>query len=373
MKRLSLIFLLLSLISVSQAQYTLHLLVTTPNTPDTIYLAGNINSWDPAAGAYRLTSDGNGKKTLIIKSLPPGNYQFKFTRGSWNKVETNTKGEDIPNREIDLHRDTTLALTIDAWKDQFAAAPKHHTASAQVRILDTAFFIPQLHRYRRIWVYLPGSYHTGKNKHYPVLYMQDGQNLFDEQTASFGEWGIDECLDTLQQTTGRDCIIIGIDHGGDHRITEYDPYDNAQYGTGEGDAYAKFLVATLKPFIDSSYRTLKDPQHTYIAGSSLGALIALYAVMKYPRTFGAAGIFSPAFWIAPPLNNQLQHTQWNTPHRFYCYAGEKESARMTSDMDTVIDILKKYNEVFRSVNPRGQHSEKYWRQAFPAFYTWLVR
>jgi len=368
---------LLLILSHLHAQFSLRLILTSPktNSPDSIYVAGSFNNWNPSDIAYRLTPIDNNKKTILLKNIARGHYQFKLTRGSWDRVETTTKGEAVPNREITLNSDTTLMITIDAWKDQFAGTPKTHTASAQVRVIDTAFFMPQLNRHRRIWVYLPKSYQDHKDKYYPVLYMQDGQNLFDEQTAPFGEWGVDECLDTLQQLTGRECIIVGIDHGGDKRTTEYNPYDNAQYGKGEGDKYAAFLVTTLKPFIDNKFRTLRSPQNTYIAGSSLGALIALYAVMKYPGTFGAAGIFSPAFWIAPQLNDQLNHTVWETPHRFYFYAGEKESAHMVSDMDTISGIIRTQSqtEISRSTDPVGQHSEKYWRQHFNDFYTWLMK
>jgi predicted alpha/beta superfamily hydrolase len=214
---------------------------------------------------------------------------------------------------------------------------------------------------------------TGKQ--YPVLYMQDGQNLFNEQTAAFGEWGVDECLDTLQKQTGKDCIVVGIDNGGDKRNNEYNPYDNAQFGKGEGNQYVEFLVKTLKPFIDGKYRTLKDAPHTYIAGSSMGALISLYAEIKYPNVFGSAGVFSPAFWIAPQLNDDIAKANWATMQRFYFYAGGKESNTEVGDMDKVINLIqnKNHTEAYRSVYPLGQHNETYWRQEFDDFYRWLVR
>ncbi len=376
-KSVLLIIVLFLSAGLAKAQYSLRLIVTSVATKslDDIYIAGSFNNWNPGDADYKLKPFGRNRKAIVLKDIAAGPYQFKFTRGNWAHVETSPKGIDIANREVQLTSDTTINITIEGWKDDFPDKPKPNTATAQVQLLDTAFFIPQLNRHRRVWVYLPKSYNLYKGKQYPVLYMQDGQNLFNEQTAAFGEWGVDECLDTLQQQTGKDCIIVGIDNGGDKRNTEYNPWDNQQFGKGEGSQYADFLAKTLKPFIDGKFRTLKDAQHTYIAGSSLGGLIALYTEMKYPEVFGAAGIFSPAFWIAPQLNDELAKTKWSSFQRFYFYAGGKESNTMISDMDKVINVIQNKNhyEVTRSVYPLGQHNEKSWRDEFDDFYRWLVR
>src|SRR5215217_3183379 len=131
-----------------------------------------------------------------------------------------------------------------------------------VYIIDNAFYIPQLKRSRRIWLYLPADYSTAK-KHYPVLYMQDGQNLFEEWSAFGEEWGVDETLNNLKAK----CIVVGIDNGIDKRMNEYTLHDQERYGKGEGAHYLAFLVNTLKPYIDETYRTLPEQAHTYIAGS----------------------------------------------------------------------------------------------------------
>jgi predicted alpha/beta superfamily hydrolase len=118
--------------------------------------------------------------------------------------------------------------------------------------------MPQLGRQRRIWIYLPAGY-TSSPKRYPVIYMHDGQNLFDDYTSGYGEWGIDEMMDKVSPQN--QCIIVGIDHGGDFRVTEYDPYDS-KYGKGRGDDYVEFLVKALKPYIDAHYKTIADAKHT---------------------------------------------------------------------------------------------------------------
>lgn len=131
-----------------------------------------------------------------------------------------------------------IECAIATWRDDYPDEEKQHTASKNVRVLDTAFFMPQLNRSRRIWVYLPPGYDAGKRK-YPVLYMHDGQNLFDNFTSGFGEWGVDEWLDSLGLLGKQECIVVGIDNGS-KRLNEYNPFYNNEYGEGEGDRYLIF-------------------------------------------------------------------------------------------------------------------------------------
>jgi predicted alpha/beta superfamily hydrolase len=360
------------------SQYSIRLVVTDVATKklDDIYVMGSFNNWEPADNRYKLKPFGPTRRVIVLKDLPAGKYEFKFTRGGMDKVETTAKGEDIPNRVAEVNgADLSLDLQIPGWKDDYPDKPKPNTATAQVKLMDTAFVIPQLNRTRRIWLYLPKSYNSTKGKNYPVLYMMDGQNLFNEQTAAFGEWGVDECLDSLQKITGKECIVVGVDNGGAKRMQEYNPYDNEKYGQGEGRQYAAFLAQTLKPYIDQHYRTVKDAAHTWIAGSSMGGIISLYAVMQYPGVFGVAGVFSPAFWVAPAMYDDVVKTNWTTLPRFYFYAGGKESNTMVRDMDKMIALIEKKNryDLRRSYYPLGEHNEATWRREFADFYRWLVQ
>ncbi|WP_153800184.1 alpha/beta hydrolase [Foetidibacter luteolus] len=361
----------------SFGQYTVRLIVKEVGAKklDDIYIAGNFNDWNPHDFNYKLKPFGGTRKAIVLKNLAAGKYEFKFTRGAWEKVETTAKGEDIANRQVEVTADTSLEISIPGWKDDYPDKPKPYTATAQVKIIDTAFGIPQLGRTRRIWIYLPKSYASTKGKIYPVLYMHDGQNLFNERTAAFGEWGIDECLDSLQAKLKKECIVVGIDNGGDKRMTEYNPYDDAKYGKGEGNQYVDFLAQTLKPYIDKEYRTIKDPMHTYIAGSSMGGLISLYAVVKYPAVFGYAGIFSPAFWVAPKIYDDVKTVNWDKQRHFFFYAGGKESTSMVPDMKKMYNLISsKHNyDISEIVYPTGGHNEEAWRKYFPAFYEWLMR
>jgi len=377
MKNLIFIFLLSLSAILLKAQYSVRIIVnsiaTKPN--DAIYLSGNFNDWNPSDNNYKLKPFGGGRLVVVLNDIKPGSYEYKFTRGDWSKVETTAKGEEIDNRTVIINGDTSFEISIAGWKDDFPDKPIPNTASANVHLLDSAFFIPQLNRYRRIWVYLPAAYQKEKNKSYPVLYMQDGQNLFNEQTAAFqAEWGIDECLDTLAMQLHKECIVIGIDNDSTKRLNEYNPYDNDKYGKGEGKEYLDFVANTLKPFIDKNYRTLKDANHTFIAGSSMGALISMYALIQYPNVFGGAGIFSPAFWIAPEIYTDVTNAKWQKNFQVYFYAGEKESNRMAIDMQRMFNIIKQKNccRIEDVTFPLGQHNEKYWRNEFDDFYKWLT-
>lgn len=241
-----------------------------------------------------------------------------------------------------------------------------------VYIIDKAFYMPQLGRSRRIWLYLPPEYQTSKQS-YPVLYMQDGQNLFEDWSAFGEEWGIDETLNRLKEK----CIVVGIDNGGDKRINEYAVHDHEKYGKAEGSQYLSFLVNTLKPYIDETYRTLADREHTIIAGSSLGALISFYACLYYPQVFSAAGIFSPAFWIDPQLQEETKRLakQDNAPaQRFYFYYGEREGKEVTTQTAAMIRLMKtmEHYTLKTVINKEGTHTEAEWRTAFLSFYKWIM-
>ncbi len=369
----SIVFLAIAVFSL--AQYTVHISVDSLpsfySSDSSLYVAGSFNGWNPQDKNFRLQRDLNGKYFIEAK-LVAGNYEFKITRGSWNKVECKKNGADIANRVFKLSSDTTIKLIIEQWADRFVKKPKVSTASRNVHIIDTAFLIPQLQRTRRIWIYLPPDY-AGSQKKYPVLYMQDGQNVFDDSTSYAGEWGVDETLDSISSHS-KEIIVVAIDHGGAKRINEYCPYDMEKYGKGEGDLYLDFLVNTLKPFIDKKYHTLKDKQNTFIAGSSMGGLISMYAVLKYPKVFGGAGVFSPAFWIGPKIFDDIKSNGKQANSKIYFYCGGQENETMETDMEKAFEEMREISgsRMISNIRPDGKHTESVWREEFPLFYLWLM-
>ena len=339
-------------------------------TSDSIYLVGSFNNWNPKDNRFLLTKSA-GKPGITIE-LPKGMFEYKFTRGSWDAVESLDGGFPTQNRRIVVENNETVKVDIQHWADHFPKKAKQSTAGKNVHVIDTAFYIPQLKRHRRIWIYLPSGY-AGLRKKYPVLYMHDGQNIFDNATAGFGEWGVDEALDTLGPEH-KEIIVVGIDNGADKRLNEYSPYDMERYGKGEGDQYVDFIVKNLKPFIDKHYRTKKSEDHTYIAGSSMGGLISFHAILKYPKVFGGAGVFSPAFWITPQLKNIDPRIAKKVKGKIYFFAGAQESDEMVPDMLQVFEQMQQHSkaEMTSVIRAEGKHNEATWRDEFPLFYKWLL-
>src|SRR5688572_22896510 len=218
---------------------TLH--VTVPPDAGPVYLSGNLpelGPWNP--GKFPLHGTGPTRTTVL--ALPPNTtLEFKFTLGSWQTVETTSAGQDIANRTFTMPDSpfATFATTVAAFRaaSSRAATRPASTASPNVSILHPAFPIPQLDRTRRIWIYLPPDYATS-TKTYPVIYMHDGQNVFDAVTSFSGEWGVDETLDQLHTQGDHGAIVVAIDNGGAHRLGEYSPWRssaNPRYGGGDGD------------------------------------------------------------------------------------------------------------------------------------------
>ena len=336
-----------------------------------LFIAGSFNGWNPRDKNYQFQKNEEGNYFLEAK-LEEGNYEFKITRGGWDKVECKKGGADIQNRFLKLASDTTINMTVEEWADNIEKKPGVSTASKNVHIIDTAFLIPQLNRTRRVLIYLPPDYATSK-KRYPVLYMHDGQNVFDDLTSFAGEWGVDETLDSISDHRG-EMIVVAIDHGGTSRINEYCPYDMEKYGKGEGDKYVDFLVKTLKPFVDKNYRTLKSKQNTFIAGSSMGGLISMYAVLKYPKLFGGAGVFSPAFWIGPKIFDDIRTKGAKVNSKIYFYCGEQEGETMVSYTERAFSEMRKISKskMVCIIRSDGKHSEWVWKEEFPLFYLWLA-
>lgn len=245
----------------------------------------------------------------------------------------------------------------------------------QVQNVDSKVFTfdvpaPQFQKPRKIWIYLPQNYEATSQK-YPVIYMLDGQNLFDNQTAFAGEWQVDESLDQLKAKV----IIVGIEHGNDLRLSELTPFSNEKYGGGSADLFLDFIIQNLKPQIDSKFRTKTNSKNTAIFGSSLGGLFAYYAVVKHPEVFSKAGVFSPSFWFSNQIYELTEHAP-KIKAKIYLLCGDNESPDMVNEvnkMNYLLNVnrcscLKLTKKV---IVKNGQHNEKLWREQFQNAYLWL--
>ncbi len=366
------------------AQTTLRLPGLPPATPaGPVYVAGSFNNWQPGAASYALSRQPDGSYQLTLPATVLGPQEFKFTRGSWATAEADAHFQPLANRHADFGAPATLTLQVAGWEDQRpggAPAARPSTRAANVQIISDSFRLPQLGgRARRVWLYLPPGYARGHQR-YPVLYLQDGQNVFDDATAFAGEWGVDETLNRLAATGQRPVpgIVVAVDNGGERRLDEYSPWANAEYKKGgEGEQYVDFLALTLKPYIDAHYRTRPDAAHTAIAGSSMGGLIALYAGLKYPAVFGRVGVFSPAIWFAKDSLLAYERRRPAAPaSRFYFVAGPAESETMLPLMAAARNELLARGVPASHLRLRapadGRHAEWFWRREFGPAYRWLL-
>lgn len=197
----------------------------------------------------------------------------------------------------------------------------HHTVGSLKVAQDVVS--PQLHNERDIIVYLPPSYEVSQ-KRYPVLYMHDGQNLFDHATSFAGEWCVDEAMEMLAYEENLEAIVVGIPNMGVHRLDEYSPFVDPTLGGGDGNHYVAFIANTLKPLIDRDFRTLPQRRATGVMGSSMGGLISLYAFFRREDVFGFAGVMSPSFWFARGAIYSYVESASYLPGRIYLDAGTRE-------------------------------------------------
>lgn len=263
------------------------------------------------------------------------------------------------------------------------AQTNNSTRSANVTILDEAMAMPSLGRSRRIWLYLPPDYQSTRRR-YPVIYMQDGQNLFDRATSYAGEWQIDETLNRLAASGGTGAIVVGIDNGGVNRTAEYHPRLPWSGLPGQADAYLSFLIDTLKPLIDRRFRTLAEPNSTLIMGASSGATLALYAGMMRPDVFGRIGAFSTPLWLEPRLD-QIARTKkpYRRGARVFLVSGRDERVGdepkgiFAKDQPAMVAALiavgyRPGREVLSRIVDEGTHSEGFWASEFETAYRFLT-
>ena len=188
---------------------------------------------------------------------------------------------------------------------------------------------------------------------------------------------IDETLNSLHSQGDFGAIVVGIENGGSNRLNEYSPWNNPNYGGGEGEEFIQFISETLKPYIDTNFRTKTQPQFNALIGSSMGALISTFGAVEYPEFFNKIGSFSPAYWFAlNDLNNHISTTTNDVDNlKIYFVCGQNESSSMVSNVNTIKNtFLSKgvlNSNLFTKFDSYGTHTESYWKGEFSACYQWL--
>jgi predicted alpha/beta superfamily hydrolase len=250
---------------------------------------------------------------------------------------------------------------------------EEHTVAGQILVFPN-FHSPQLGNTRDIFVHVPPLYAVEPERRYPVIYMQDGQNLFDKHQSFSDEWRVDETLQQLSQE-GIEALVVGLPNTAE-RLDEYSPFVDGEHGGGRGDAYLQFIIESVKPRIDADFRTMPDRSATGILGSSMGGLISLYGLLTRPDAFGFAGVLSPAVWFADDAIRRTMEAMPQLPNvRLYMDVGTDE---LGADEGKSAEYLEKVRAVRDLLNAKGigdrllykeaegaTHSEQEWANRLP--------
>lgn len=292
---------------------------------DPVYLAGTMNKWNAGDAAWQLTKNCDGSLQVEVPYTMAGDtQQFKFTRGAWSKVEVDAQGYDVPNRTLAWDGTQQLvSLSIAKWADlEGGSKGSPPTATGDIRFHDIA--LANSTTTRRIRVYLPPDYKTNTSKQYPVLYMFDGQNLYDTKTSAYAmEWKVDETLEGyFKDGTTSGVIVVGIDNAGD-ALNRYDEYTAWNWThptlgavTARGKDFAAWVVNTVMPLVNTTYRTLPDRANTGLAGSSMGGYMTVYTGISYPEKFGKLASLSTVA-LDDPMQGQLLRAYVEAANKTY--------------------------------------------------------
>jgi predicted alpha/beta superfamily hydrolase len=311
---------------------TIQFAVTVPpETPryQKLYLSGSVTelgSW--RADGLELEKDDDGRYVKTIQLAGGVPVAYKVTRGSWNSVERGPDGVEMEDRTLNPTETQSIKIKVATWVDRGMAEPGKSTASGNIR-MHVGFHSTLLNNDRNLAVYLPPGYDDNPDKRYPVLYMQDGQNLYDTATSFAGvEWNADETAEQLINEGKIEPVIIVAVYNSPDRTEEYTPMQVSESDpVARGVYYGWFVAYEVKRFIDKTYRTLPDREHTAIAGSSLGGLIALDTARAHNDVFGACAAVSPALWSAEGelLSQWTADNDWMKGTRFWIDMGEGET------------------------------------------------
>jgi predicted alpha/beta superfamily hydrolase len=342
-------------------------ILTSQSLPDdsSVYITGNLSilgNWNPSA--IKMENTGNHSWYYTIKTNAVFPIEYKYTLGSWQKEGADASGRPLSNFIIRADRDTIINDNVLFWLNGTARKNSGQiTGTVKYHLKMEGKGIAQ----RDIIVWLPPCYALNKDVRYPVLYMQDGQNIFDPATSSFGvDWQIDEIADSLIRNKIIDpVIVVGIYNTKD-RMAEYTS------GTA-GSAYMDFVVNIVKPLIDSNYRTLSDRNNTFAGGSSAGGTISFMLIWNYPSVFSRAICMSPAFKIQniDIVKDVSGYTGMKKDLVIYIDNGGKGlEERLQPGIDEMIKALEnkgyvKGKDYFLISAPEAEHNEAAWAKRMP--------
>uniref|UniRef100_A0A7V2ZJD4 Histidine kinase n=1 Tax=Ignavibacterium album TaxID=591197 RepID=A0A7V2ZJD4_9BACT len=362
---------LLQSISSSQIKVKIDVTSNSVKENENIFIAGNLpqfGEWSPNKVPLMKVDAFLWSMTF---ELNKGDFiEFKFTKGDWNS-EALTDDKLVPsNHKLTVANDTTLYFKINYWKDEYKINIPDTITGKFVHFKN---FDAKEIQDRDIIVWLPPDYNPFDGKRYPVLYMHDGQNIFNPATSSLGfDWRIDEIADSLIRINEiPSLIVVGIYNSG-RRFYEYS-------NTAEGKKYAQFLVNELKPFVDNNFKTLPDRNNTFVAGSSMGGLISFILGWEYPEIFSRMICVSPAFKIrnVDYVSAVKEYSGAKKDLKIYIdNGGLGLEAELQNGIDEMLEALSakgyKLNyDILWIKDSNAEHNEIAWSKRAPIFLKFL--
>ena len=342
-------------------------ILTSPGLQNdtSVFICGNLpqlGNWNPSA--IKMKNTGTHSWSFSLKTDVTYPIEYKYTLGSWANEGAEANGRPLSNFNIRIKRDTIIKDIVLFWLNgikknttgKITGTVKYHPGMKGKGIPD-----------RDIIVWLPPDYGKNTNLHYPVLYMQDGQNIVDPGTSAFDvDWQIDETCDSLIKNKVIDpLIIVGI-YNTKERMSEYTP------GVA-GTSYMDFVVKTVKPFVDNNYLTLPGRVNTFVGGSSAGGTISFMLAWNYPEVFSKAICMSPAFKIQniDAVKDVSEYTGLKKDLIFYFDMGGKGlEERLQPGLDEMIKELEnkgfvKNKDLYMVSAPNAEHNESAWAKRMP--------
>lgn len=358
----------------AKVHVTIQVAATLPSPTDKVYITGNsmeLGNWNPK---FVVMKPVGGEQWRIEIDVKAGEMlEFKFSRGSWETEALDAKGYICANRTVIAQRDTFVQYTVTQWRDQHPEAhlQPHGQVTGTLKYHKKLTFPNLLPRDAIVW--LPPNYALEPEKRYPVLYMHDGQNVFDPETSSLGyDWRVDDVCDSLIKAGKMQEIIVV--------ATTSTAERSADYGYGEtAKVYADFLINSLKPLIDKTYRTLPDASNTAVMGSSMGGLSSFVLAWEHPAVFGKAACLSPAFKVER-IGEDLDYVK-----AVESYTGSKKAINIYIDngtegleamlqpgIDDMMRALRRKGQAFDWYLAKGEpHNEMAWARRIYLPLEWM--
>ncbi len=369
-----------------------------------IKIAGSFNSWDPWDEASVLNKIGSRLYEIELEFEPSfvqTTIEYKYVLilegqddNGWTNVEGSLTGGEISNRHYVVKAGAqTVNDTVLSFKNNTGQTSVTR-GSLHIVTLDMPQYTEGRQRKIRIWV--PDGYDAqDTTKTYPVLYMHDGQNLFDSYTSFSGEWRIDEAIGSLMDGGYDGTIVVGIDNSID-RLNELSPswprssVGNPVITDPSGEKYAAFIVETVKPYVDAHFHTNPSRETTGIGGSSMGGVMSFFMAMTYPNVFSYAMLFSPAMQVYADQTSEnfvqdLDFSNTDLLPRLYIYSGGTVAAPGTIPTgestitpyvgiirDALLDNDYPSAKIMTHTDPTKGHNEAAWATYFPIAYSWLL-